>query len=185
MGEGSGVLVLEELEHAQKRGATILAEVVGYGATCDAYHMTSPNPDGSGAGECMIQAMTEAGITPEQVDYINAHGTSTPTNDGAETTAIKYAMKEAAHTVAISSTKSMTGHLLGAAGAYWKLMACIGALNDSIIPPTIGLTEPDELCDLNYTAQKPVSRAVQYALSNSLGFGGHNAVLCFKKWGGA
>lgn len=184
MGEGSGVLVLEELEHAQKRGATILAEVVGYGATCDAYHMTSPNPDGSGAGECMIQAMTEAGITPEQVDYINAHGTSTPTNDGAETTAIKYAMKEAAHTVAISSTKSMTGHLLGAAGAI-EAMACIGALNDSIIPPTIGLTEPDELCDLNYTAQKPVSRAVQYALSNSLGFGGHNAVLCFKKWGGA
>ncbi|NKZ28212.1 beta-ketoacyl-ACP synthase II [Vagococcus lutrae] len=184
MGEGSGVLVLEELEHAQKRGATILAEVVGYGATCDAYHMTSPNPDGSGAGECMIQAMTEAGITPEQVDYINAHGTSTPTNDGAETTAIKYAMKETAHTVAISSTKSMTGHLLGAAGAI-EAMACIGALNDSIIPPTIGLTEPDELCDLNYTAQKPVSLAVQYALSNSLGFGGHNAVLCFKKWGGA
>lgn len=183
MGEGSGVLVLEELEHAMNRGAKIYAEVVGYGSNCDAHHITSPNPDGSGAGKCMLQAMNEAGITPRDVDYINAHGTSTPTNDGAETTAIKYAMKEEAKTVAISSTKSMVGHLLGAAGAV-EALACIAALQQDTIPPTIGLTEPDPACDLDYTPLTAVKRSVEYTLSNSLGFGGHNAVICLKKWRG-
>lgn len=183
MGEGSGVLVLEELEHAVNRGAKIYAEVVGYGSNCDAHHITSPNPDGSGAGKCMLQAMDEAGITPRDVDYINAHGTSTPTNDGAETTAIKYAMKEAAKTVAISSTKSMVGHLLGAAGAV-EALACIAALQQDTIPPTIGLTDPDPACDLDYTPLTAAKRSVEYTLSNSLGFGGHNAVICLKKWRG-
>lgn len=183
MGEGSGVLVLEELEHAMNRGAKIYAEVVGYGSNCDAHHITSPNPDGSGAGKCMLQAMNEAGITPRDVDYINAHGTSTPTNDGAENTAIKYAMKEEAKTVAISSTKSMVGHLLGAAGAV-EALACIAALQQDTIPPTIGLTEPDPACDLDYTPLTAVKRPVEYTLSNSLGFGGHNAVICLKKWRG-
>lgn len=181
MGEGSGILVLEELEHALKRGADIYAEVVGYGANCDAYHMTSPNPDGSGAGKCMKLAMDEAGIEPKDIGYINAHGTSTPSNDGAETTAIKYALGEEAYNIPISSTKSMTGHLLGAAGAV-EAMACIGALQNDFVPPTIGLETPDEACDLDYVPKVGRAHAVEYALSNSLGFGGHNAVCCFKKW---
>lgn len=183
MGEGSAVLVLEELEHAKKRGAKIYGEVVGYGSNCDAHHITSPNPDGSGAGKCMELAMEEAGITPEDVDYINAHGTSTPSNDGAETTAIKYAMKEEAYNTPISSTKSMVGHLLGAAGAV-EALACIGALMRDEIPPTIGLEECDEGCDLDYVPNKKREATVNYTLSNSLGFGGHNAVIAMKKWRG-
>lgn len=182
MGEGAGVLVLEELQHALDRGAKIYGEVVGYGSTCDAGHMTSPSVDGSGAGKAMIQAMNEAGIEPKDVDYINAHGTSTPANDSAETTAIKYAMGEEAHNVPISSTKSMIGHLLGAAGAV-EGIACVKALENDFLPPTIGFKEADEACDLDYIPN--VGRKVEsakYALSNSLGFGGHNAVVCFKKW---
>ncbi|MDT1938629.1 MULTISPECIES: beta-ketoacyl-ACP synthase II [Carnobacterium] len=182
MGEGAGVLVLEELQHALDRGAKIYGEVVGYGSTCDAGHMTSPSVDGSGAGKAMIQAMKEAGIEPKDVDYINAHGTSTPANDSAETTAIKYAMGEEAHKVPISSTKSMIGHLLGAAGAV-EGIACVKALENDFLPPTIGFKEADEACDLDYIPN--VGRKVEsakYALSNSLGFGGHNAVVCFKKW---
>lgn len=184
MGEGGGILVLEELEHALARQAKIYGEVVGYGSTADAYHMTSPSPTGEGAGVAMKQAMTEANITPEEVDYINAHGTSTPPNDGAETAAIKYAMGDAAYHVAISSTKSMTGHLLGAAGAI-EAMACLGAIQDDFVPPTIGLSESDAACDLDYVPKVGRKQKVTYALSNSLGFGGHNAVCCFKKWEGS
>lgn len=183
MGEGGAVVVLEELEHALARGAKIYGEVVGYGSTCDAYHMTSPTPDGSGASRAILEAINEAGIQPEQVDYINAHGTSTPTNDGAETAAIKVAFGSAAYDVAISSTKSMTGHLLGAAGAV-EAMACVAALQGDFIPPTIGLETPAEDCDLNYVPKVGIERTVKYAISNSLGFGGHNAVCCFKKWEG-
>lgn len=183
MGEGGGVLVIEELEHALNRGAKIYAEIVGYGSNSDAYHMTSPNPDGSGAGRCMQLAMEEAGITPGDVDYINAHGTSTPSNDGAETTAIKYAMGAEAYNIPISSSKSMTGHLLGAAGAV-EALACIGALRDDFVPPTAGLTKPAEDCDLDYVPQTGRDHKVTYALSNSFGFGGHNAVCAFKKWEG-
>lgn len=183
MGEGAGVLVLEELEHALARGAKIYGEVAGYGTNSDAYHVTSPSPDGSGAGLCMQLAMEDAGISPEQVDYINAHGTSTPTNDGAETAAIKFAFGEQAQQVPISSTKSMTGHLLGAAGAI-EAMACIAALQADFIPPTIGFQTVDEACDLDYVPNVGREQKVTYALSNSLGFGGHNAVCCFKKWEG-
>lgn len=182
MGEGAGVLMLEELEHAKKRGAMILAEVVGYGSNSDAFHMTAPTPDGSGAGEAMKVAMQEAGIGPSDIDYINAHGTSTPANDSAETKAIKYALgEEAAHNVAISSSKSMTGHLLGAAGGI-EAIACVKAIENDYLPPTIGLNEPDEACDLDYVANVGREKQVRYTLNNSLGFGGHNAVLCFKKW---
>ena len=183
MGEGSAVLVLEELEHAKKRGAKIYGEVVGYGSNCDANHITSPSSDGSGAGKCMMLAMEEAGITPKDVSYINAHGTSTPTNDSAETTAIKYAMKEEAYQISVSSTKSMVGHLLGAAGAV-EALACLGALMTDTIPPTIGLKDPAESCDLDYVPQVKRSALVNYTLSNSLGFGGHNAVIAMKKWRG-
>ncbi|MEG0256117.1 MAG: beta-ketoacyl-ACP synthase II [Vagococcus sp.] len=183
MGEGSGVLVLEDLEHALNRGAKIYGEVVGYGSNCDAFHITSPNPDGSGAGKCMVQAMEEAGITSSDVSYINAHGTSTPTNDGAETTAIKYALGEEAKNIPISSTKSMVGHLLGAAGAV-EAIACLAAIEKNFIPPTIGLEVADEACDLDYVPQTGRDHEVEYTLSNSLGFGGHNAVICLKKWRG-
>ncbi len=183
MGEGSGVLVLEDLEHALNRGAKIYGEVVGYGSNCDAFHITSPNPDGSGAGKCMLQAMDEAGITAKDVSYVNAHGTSTPTNDGAETTAIKYAFKEEAKNIPISSTKSMVGHLLGAAGAV-EAIACLAALENDFIPPTIGLEMADEACDLDYVPRVGRKHEVNYTLSNSLGFGGHNAVICLKKWRG-
>ncbi|MFW7433378.1 beta-ketoacyl-ACP synthase II [Vagococcus carniphilus] len=183
MGEGSAVLVLEELEHALNRGAKIYGEVVGYGSNCDAFHITSPNPDGSGAGKCMLQAMDEAGISAKDVSYVNAHGTSTPTNDGAETTAIKYALGEEASNIPISSTKSMVGHLLGAAGAV-EAIACLAALEENFIPPTIGLEKPDEACDLDYVPKTGRKHEVEYTLSNSLGFGGHNAVICLKKWRG-
>ena len=181
MGEGAGVLVIESLEHAQKRGAKIYAEVVGYGATGDAYHMTAPNPDGSGAGKAILQAIEEAGVSPSEVDYVNAHGTGTPANDSAETTSIRYALKEAADKVHVSSTKSMTGHLLGAAGAI-EAIACVKAVEEDFVPPTINLTEQDEACDLNVTPNVGVSTKVDVAISNSLGFGGHNAVICVKKW---
>lgn len=182
MGDGSGILILEELEHARARGAKIYAEIVGYGATGDAYHMTAPAPDGSGAAKAMEIAMAEAGIQPEQVSYINAHGTSTHANDSSETLAIKRALGKAAKTVPISSTKSMTGHLLGAAGAV-EAIICVKALEEGFLPPTINYHNPDEECDLDYIPNtgRQVADA-EYALSNSLGFGGHNGVLCFKKW---
>lgn len=182
MGDGAGILILEELEHAKARGAKIYAEVVGYGATGDAYHMTAPAPDGSGGARAMEIAMQEAGIQPEQVSYINAHGTSTHTNDSSETLAIKKALGDAANTVPISSTKSMTGHLLGAAGAV-EAIVCVKALEEGFLPPTINYHYPDEECDLDYIPNtgREVADA-EYALSNSLGFGGHNGVLCFKKW---
>ncbi|MEG0285655.1 MAG: beta-ketoacyl-ACP synthase II [Vagococcus sp.] len=183
MGEGSGVLVLEELEHALARGAKIYGEVVGYGSNSDSYHITSPNPDGSGAGKCMLLAMEEAGITASDVSYINAHGTSTPANDSGETTAIKYALGEEAKNVPVSSTKSMVGHLLGAAGAV-EALACLAALEADFVPPTIGLETPEEACDLDYVPQTGRAHQVEYTLSNSLGFGGHNAVICMKKWRG-
>ena len=182
MGEGAGVLMLESLTHATERGATILGEVVGYGSNSDAYHMTAPSVDGSGAGKAMILAMEEAGIKPEQVDYINAHGTSTPANDSAETLAIKYALgEEVAHKVAISSSKSMTGHLLGAAGGIESIVS-VKAIQEGFVPPTIGYQVPDEECDLDYVPNDGRKQDIQYVLNNSLGFGGHNAVLCFKKW---
>ena len=181
MGEGSGVLVLEDLEHALKRGAKIYGEVVGYGANCDAYHITSPCPDGSGAAKAMKLAMAEAGITPEEVGYVNAHGTSTHANDSGETMAIKLALGDCAKTTAVSSTKSMTGHLLGAAGAI-EAIACVKALEEGFIPPTINYETPDEECDLDYVPNTGRKADIKYALSNSLGFGGHNGVLCFKKW---
>ncbi|MDF2593578.1 MAG: beta-ketoacyl-[acyl-carrier-protein] synthase [Clostridia bacterium] len=181
MGEGAGMLILEELEHALKRGATIYGEVVGYGATGDAHHITSPAPDGSGAYRSMQMAVNDAGIKPENIDYINAHGTSTEMNDKFETMAIKTLMGDKAKDVAISSTKSMTGHLLGAAGAI-EAIACLMAINESIIPPTINYETPDENCDLYYVPNKAISREVQYAMSNSLGFGGHNATIILKKY---
>ena len=183
MSDGAGILILEELEHAKARNAKIYAEVVGYGSTADAYHVTAPSPDGSGAAKAMKLAMAEAGITPKQVSYINAHGTSTHANDSGETAAIKLAMGEEAYKIPVSSTKSMTGHLLGAAGAI-EAIVCIKALEEGFVPPTINYHTPDEECDLDYVPN--VGRAIENpdcALSNSLGFGGHNAVLCFKKWG--
>ena len=183
MGDGSGVVILEELEHALKRGAKIYGEVVGYGATGDAYHMTAPSPDGSGAGKAMKLAMEEAGIKPSDVSYINAHGTSTPANETSEINAINYALGDEAPNVPVSSTKSMTGHLLGAAGAI-EAIACIKALEDGFIPPTLNVDEKDESCNFDCVPYVGRSADLKYALSNSLGFGGHNAVLCFKKWEG-
>ena len=181
MGEGAGVLFMESLESAQARGAEILAEVVGYGSTCDAYHITSPLLDGDGAAKAMEAAMAEAGIEKTEVGYINAHGTSTHINDAAETLAIKKAFGDYATEINISSTKSMTGHLLGATGGV-EAIATILALKNGVVPPTINYPVPDEECDLNYTVNKAVERNVKYALSNTLGFGGHNGVLCLKKW---
>jgi 3-oxoacyl-[acyl-carrier-protein] synthase II len=183
IGEGGGVLVLEELEHAKARGAQIYAEVVGYGATCDAYHITSPSPDGQAAAKAMSLAMEEAGLRPDEIGYINAHGTSTPLNDKYETGAIKAVFGEAAGKVAVSSTKSMTGHLLGAAGAV-ESIACAMALKEGVIPPTIGYREADPECDLDYVTEGARKAELKAALSNSLGFGGHNATLCFKKYEG-
>ncbi len=181
IGEGAGVVVLEELEHAKKRGAKILAEVVGYGATCDAYHITSPAEDGSGAAKAMTLAMEDAGVTPADVDYINAHGTSTHHNDLFETRAIKLAMGDAANNVKINSTKSMIGHLLGAAGGV-EFIACVKSIEDGYIHQTMGTVEADPECDLDYVIGGPVEQEVKIALSNSLGFGGHNATLAVKKY---
>jgi 3-oxoacyl-[acyl-carrier-protein] synthase II len=181
MGEGAGILILESLEHAQKRGATIYAEVVGYGSTCDAYHITSPDPEGEGAARAMEIAINEAGIDKKEVSYINAHGTSTPVNDKFETNAIKRVFEENAKNIPISSTKSMTGHLLGAAGAI-EAIACVKALEEGFIPPTAGYKVPDEECDLDYVPNEGRAAELKYAMSNSLGFGGHNAVILLKKW---
>lgn len=181
MGEGAGIVVLEELEHALDRGANILAEVVGYGATCDAYHITSPAEDGSGAAKAMELAIKEAGAKPEDVDYINAHGTSTHHNDLFETRAIKLALKEAAKNVKVNSTKSMIGHLLGAAGGV-EFITCVKSINEGYIHQTVGLTEPDEELDLDYVMGQGVETNVDFALSNSLGFGGHNATLAVRKY---
>lgn len=180
LSEGSGVLVLEEYEHAKARGAKIYAEIAGYGATCDGYHMTSPMPTGEAAGKGMMLAMEEAGLKPCDIDYINAHGTSTGLNDKYETTAIKVAFGEDAKNVKISSTKSMIGHLLGAAGAV-EAIVCAKSIQEGLIHATVGLKTPDENCDLDYCANGNVQQEVRAALSNSLGFGGHNATLCFKK----
>jgi 3-oxoacyl-[acyl-carrier-protein] synthase II len=181
MGEGAGILLLEEYEHAMARGAKIYAEVVGYGASCDAYHITAPAPDGEGGARAMKLAMEEAGITPTEVSYINAHGTSTPTNDKTETLAVKLAMGEQAYRIPISSTKSMIGHLLGAAGAV-EAVICVKALEEGFIPATIGLIKQDEECDLDYVPLTGRKAELTYAMSNSLGFGGHNATLLFKSW---
>lgn len=181
MGEGAGIIVLEELEHALKRGATIYAEIVGYGSTGDAYHITAPAPNGEGGVRAMKEAIRDAGLSVEEIDYINAHGTSTPYNDKFETMAIKEVFGEHANQLAISSTKSMTGHLLGAAGGVEAIFSVL-AIKDSVIPPTINLETPDEECDLDYVANEARSKEVQVALSNSLGFGGHNATIIFKKY---
>lgn len=181
MGEGAGILILEELEHAKARGANILAEIVGYGATCDAHHMTAPCEDGDGAARAMIKAMEEGNVDYNDITYVNAHGTSTPANDVSETKAIKTALKENAYKVSISSTKSMTGHLLGATGAV-EAIACILSLKNDFVPPTAGYKVKDEECDLDYTPNVGKERKMKYAISNTLGFGGHNAVLCLKKW---
>ena len=178
--EGAGIVVLETMEGAVARGATILAEVAGYGATADAYHITSPDPEGAGAAQAMRLAMKEAGVTPEEVSYINAHGTGTDLNDKYETLAIKAALGVAAYKTAVSSTKSVTGHLLGAAGGV-EAIACALAIRDGMIPPTIGLTTPDPQCDLDYTPNKARAAKITVALSNSLGFGGQNASLLFRK----
>lgn len=181
MGEGAGVVVLESLEHAQKRGAKILAEVAGYGATCDAYHITSPAEDGSGAARAMVNAMEDAGIKAEDIDYVNAHGTSTHHNDLFETKAIKLALGDHAYKVKVNSTKSMIGHLLGAAGGV-EFITCVKSIEDGFVHATAGLEVPGEECDLDYTMGDGVSMDVHYAISNSLGFGGHNASLIVKKF---
>lgn len=181
IGEGATALVLEEYEHAVARGAKIYGEVCGYGSTCDAYHMTSPAPDAAGGARAMIQAMEEASYSESDRVYVNAHGTGTPMNDSGETTAIKTALgEEKAHELLISSTKSMTGHLLGAAGAI-EAAVCLKVLETGIVPPTINLEEPDPACDLNYVPNKAVEAEIDLCLSNSLGFGGHNACLAFRK----
>ncbi|GAA0301229.1 beta-ketoacyl-acyl-carrier-protein synthase II [Gracilibacillus halotolerans] len=181
MGEGAGILILESLESAEKRGAHIYAEIVGYGASADAYHITSPAPGGEGAVRAIQQSIEDAGLQPEDVDYINAHGTSTELNDATETEAIKTVFKDHAYQLDVSSTKSMTGHLLGAAGAV-EAVACIKAIEDQIVPPTINYETPDPACDLNYVPNEAKERKVNVTLSNSLGFGGHNVALAFKKW---
>lgn len=181
LGEGAGIVVLEELEHAKARGAKIYAELAGYGSTGDAYHITSPQEDGEGAGMAMKIAMKEAGAAPEQIDYINAHGTSTHHNDLFETRAIKYALGEAAKDVAVNSTKSMIGHLLGAAGGV-EFIVCVKSIQEGFIHQTMGSLETDEECDLNYAIGAPIEKDINYVLSNSLGFGGHNATLLLKKF---
>lgn len=183
LGEGAGIVMLEELEHAKKRGARIYAEVVGYGATGDAYHITSPAENGEGAGMAMKLAMEEAGAQPEQIDYINAHGTSTHHNDLYETRAIRYALGAAADQVVVNSTKSIIGHLLGAAGGV-EFVTCVKSIQDGFIHQTMGTKETEEECSLDYAIGAPVEKEITYALTNSLGFGGHNASLLLKKYEG-
>lgn len=183
MGEGSGVLLLEELEQARARGAHIYAEVVGYGSNCDAYHFTAPAPGGAGAADCMRLALADGGVQPRQVDYINAHGTGTPLNDACETAAIHTLFGPHAGELAVSSTKSMTGHLLGAAGGVEAVFTAL-ALRDQFAPPTIHCTQPDPDCDLDYVPCTGREMEMEYALSNSLGFGGHNACLVLRRWEG-
>ncbi|AMK71747.1 MULTISPECIES: beta-ketoacyl-ACP synthase II [Bacillus] len=181
MGEGAGIIVLEELEHALARGAKIYGEIVGYGSTGDAYHITAPAQDGEGGARAMQEAIKDAGIAPEEIDYINAHGTSTYYNDKYETMAIKTVFGEHAHKLAVSSTKSMTGHLLGAAGGIEAIFSIL-AIKEGVIPPTINIQTPDEECDLDYVPDEARRQELNYVLSNSLGFGGHNATLIFKKY---
>jgi 3-oxoacyl-[acyl-carrier-protein] synthase II len=181
--EGSGILVLEELTQAQKRGAKVYAELIGYWATCDAYHMTAPSPDGEGAETCMKLALEDANIALNEVDYINAHGTSTPLNDAAETKAIKKVFGEHAYKLMVSSTKSMTGHLLGGAGGL-EAVITVKALETGIVPPTINLEEPDPECDLDYVPNQARRANIKVAMSNAFGFGGTNACLVFRKWEG-
>ncbi|MDD2420591.1 MAG: beta-ketoacyl-ACP synthase II [Heliobacteriaceae bacterium] len=181
MGEGAGVLVFEELEHALARGASIYAEVIGYGSSCDAYHITDPAPEGEGAARSMQGALRDAGLRPEEISYINAHGTSTEKNDYFETLAVKTVFGDAAPKVAISSTKSMTGHLLGAAGGI-ELIACALAIRHDLVPPTINLEEPGEGCDLDYVPNVARKMPVEVALSNTFGFGGHNGTIILRKF---
>ena len=181
LGEGAGALVLESYDHAVARGAKILGEIVGYGASCDAYHITAPAPGGEGAAAAMTAALADAGVAPEEVDYINAHGTSTAMNDAGETAAVKLAFGDHAYKLAMSSTKSMTGHLLGAAGAV-EAVFCAKALTDDYLPATIHYQVSDPACDLDVVPNVGRTAAIRYAMSNSLGFGGHNASLIFKKW---
>ena len=181
LGEGAGILLLEELDHALARGADIIAEVVGYGATCDAYHLTAPRPDGSGGAKAMEFALRDAEIRPEQVEYINAHGTSTCLNDSGETAAVKLVFGDHARQLAMSSTKSMTGHMLGAAGAVEAIFTAL-SLKDGFMPATINYREPDPACDLDVVPNQGRAADLHYALSNSLGFGGHNGSLLLKKW---
>ena len=183
MGEGAGILVLEELEHARKRGAAILGEAVGYGATCDAYHITAPSPGGAEGAKAMSLALEDAGVAPEAVGYINAHGTSTPLNDAIETEAVKSVFGDHAYRLAISSTKSMTGHMLGAAGAVEAIFTA-QALLEGFLPATIGYQVPDPACDLDVVPNVGRGAGIRYAMSNSLGFGGHNASILLKKWEG-
>lgn len=183
MGEGAGVLVLETLEHAVARGATILAEVVGHAATCDAYHITSPDPAGEGLQRCMLNALGDANLESSDVDYINAHGTSTPYNDRTESAAIASVFSSSLEQLHISSTKSMTGHLLGAAGGI-EAIACVQAIRDGKVPPTINYEFPDPDCPLNYVPNTAVEAPIEVAISNNLGFGGHNATLVFKAYQG-
>lgn len=181
MGEGAGVIILEELEHAKKRNAKIYAEMIGYGASSDAYHITSPLPDGEGGARAMINAMKDAEVMPKDITYINAHGTSTPLNDKCETSAVKTALGEYATTVMVSSTKGHTGHLLGAAGGI-EAIACVKAIEDNFVPATIGYKEKDEECDLDIVPNVGRNTEVKVAMSNSLGFGGHNSTIIFKKY---
>ena len=183
LGEGAAVLLLEELEHARRRGAKIYAEMVGYGATCDAYHMTAPRPDGSGGAKAMALALADGGVRPEEVGYINAHGTSTHLNDAIETAAVKAVFGDHARQLAVSSTKSMTGHMLGAAGAVEAMFTAL-VLRDAFLPATIHYRTPDEECDLDVVPNQGRAAAVEYALSNSLGFGGHNGSVLLKRWEG-
>ena len=183
MGEGAGILVLEELEHALARGAKIYAEMVGYGATCDAYHMTAPAPNGEGGARAMAQALADGDVKADEVDYINAHGTSTPLNDSGETAAIKTVFGDHAYQMAVSSTKSMTGHMLGAAGGVEAIFTAL-AVKENYLPATIHYEQPDPACDLDVVPNVGREREVRYALSNSLGFGGHNACVLMKKWEG-
>ena len=183
IGEGAGILVLEELEHALARGARIYAEVVGYGTNCDAHHITAPAPGGVGGAACMQLALADAGLAPEAIGYINAHGTGTPLNDSCETAAIKAAFGAHTAKLRISSTKSMTGHLLGAAGGVEGVFTAL-ALHEGFLPATINLQQPDPACDLDYIPNQGVAEQVEYALSDSLGFGGHNAAVIFKRWEG-
>ena len=183
MGEGSGVLLLEELETAKERGAKIYAEVVGYGANCDAYHFTAPAPGGAGGASCMRLALADGGVEPEQIGYINAHGTSTHLNDSCETAAIKSVFGSHAYELAVSSTKSMTGHLLGGAGGVEGVFTVL-ALHDAFLPATVNLQEPDPELDLDYIPNQGRALQVDYAMSDSLGFGGHNACVVFKRWEG-
>ncbi len=181
LSDGAGVLVLEELEHAKRRGARIYAEVIGYGMSSDAYHMTSPREDGEGAARCMLNALNNASLRPDQIDYINAHGTSTPAGDIAETLAVKAVLGDSAKSVAVSSTKSMTGHMLGAAGGIEAVFSTL-ALHDQIIPPTINLDNPDDGCDLDYVPHTARQAKLNIVMSNSFGFGGTNGTLIFKRF---